>query len=79
MLKKSLKLTVIVQVTSDGSAVVCECGDSIGVVSLASGKVTGRIQCEEDQVTCLALAPDDSCLVVALKSTTVQQYQWPSK
>ncbi|XP_063871633.1 transducin beta-like protein 3 [Scylla paramamosain] len=67
-----------VEVTSDGSAVVCECGDSVGVVSLASGKVTGRISCEEDQVTCLALSPDDSYLVVALKSTSIQQHQWPS-
>lgn len=65
--------------TSDGSAVLCECGDSVGVVSLASGKVTGSIKCEEDQVTCIALAPDDSSVVVALKSTSVQQYKWPSK
>ncbi|XP_050740426.1 transducin beta-like protein 3 [Eriocheir sinensis] len=67
-----------VEVTSDGSAVLCECGDSVGVVSLASGKVTGSIKCEEDQVTSIALAPDDSFVVVALKSTSVQQYKWPS-
>lgn len=65
--------------TSDGSAVLCECGDSVGVVNLTTGKVTGRIQCEEDQVTSIALAPDDSSLVVALKSTSIQQYKWPSK
>lgn len=56
---------------------LCECGDKVGVVSLATGKVTGSIACEEDQVTSLALAPDNSSLVVALKSTSLQQYKWP--
>ncbi|KAK4319113.1 hypothetical protein Pmani_009946 [Petrolisthes manimaculis] len=66
-----------VQVTSDSGWVLCECGDGVGVVSLTTGKVTGRITCEEDQVTSIALAPDDSSLVVALKSTSLQQYNWP--
>nr|XP_045611242.1 transducin beta-like protein 3 [Procambarus clarkii] len=67
-----------VQVTNDGEALLCECGDSVGVVSLTTGQITGRIRCEEDQVTSIALAPNNSSVVVALKSTSVQQYQWPS-
>ncbi|XP_042237722.1 transducin beta-like protein 3 [Homarus americanus] len=67
-----------VQVTKDGEALLCECGDSVGVVSLTSGQVTGRIRCEEDQVMSISLAPDNSSIVVALKSSSIQQYQWPS-
>lgn len=67
-----------VQVTSNGDALLCECGDSVGVISLSTGQVTGRIRCEEDHVTSIALAPDDSSVIVALKSSSLQQYQWPS-
>ncbi|KAK8752628.1 hypothetical protein OTU49_006571 [Cherax quadricarinatus] len=67
-----------VQVTNDGEALLCECGDNVGVVSLTNGQVTGRIHCEDDQVTSIALSPDNSSVVVALKSTTLQQYHWPS-
>lgn len=64
--------------TNDGSAVLCECRDSVGIVSLETGQVTGRITCEEDEVVCLSLSPNNKTIAVALKSTSVQQYQWPS-
>ncbi|XP_063612370.1 transducin beta-like protein 3 [Penaeus indicus] len=67
-----------VEVTNDGSAVLCECRDSVGIVSLETGQVTGRITCEEDEVVCLSLSPNNKTVAVALKSTSVQQYQWPS-
>ncbi|KAK7071960.1 Transducin (beta)-like 3 [Halocaridina rubra] len=66
-----------VQVTNDGNSLVCECEDSVAVVTLATGQVSGKISCEEDVVTCISLAPDNSSLIVALRSTSIQQYNWP--
>lgn len=67
-----------VQVANDGSSLLCECEDSVGIVTLATGQVTGRIPCNDDVITCISLAPDNSSVIVALRSTSVQQYQWPS-
>lgn len=66
-----------IQVTKDGTSLLCECEDSVGVVNLATGKVSGRISCEDDVVTCISISPDNSSIVVALRSTSIQKYQWP--
>lgn len=68
-----------IQVTKDGGTLLCECGDSVGIVSVTTGQVTEKITCEEDQVTAISLSPNNESFVIALKSTSIQQYQWPSK
>ncbi|XP_076046219.1 transducin beta-like protein 3 [Oratosquilla oratoria] len=67
-----------VLVTNDGESLLCECGESVGMVSLGTGQVKGRVTCEEDWVTSISLSPNNSTLVVALKSTSINQYAWPS-
>ncbi|XP_068249989.1 transducin beta-like protein 3 [Palaemon carinicauda] len=66
-----------IQVTKDGKSLLCENENNVGIVAFDTGKVSSRISCKNDVITCVSLSPNNSSLVVALRSTSVQQYGWP--
>ncbi|RID73526.1 hypothetical protein BRARA_B00677 [Brassica rapa] len=49
-------------VSSDGSFIVCACGDAINIVDASDSSVKSTIEGESDTLTALALSPDDKLL-----------------
>ncbi|KAJ0039122.1 hypothetical protein Pint_22236 [Pistacia integerrima] len=51
-----------VVVSSDGSFMVCSCGDSINIVDSSNASIKSTIEADSDTITALALSPNDKLL-----------------
>ncbi|PQM41217.1 transducin beta-like protein 3 [Prunus yedoensis var. nudiflora] len=49
-------------VSSDGSFIACKCGDSIKIVDTSNASIRSTIEGDSEDVTALALSPDDKLL-----------------
>ncbi|KAJ4912191.1 Transducin family protein / WD-40 repeat family protein [Raphanus sativus] len=59
-------------VSSDGSFIVCACGDAINIVDASDSSVKSTIEGESDALTALALSPDDKLLFSAGHSRQIR-------
>ena len=59
-------------VSSDGSFIVCACGDAINIVEASDSSVKSTIEGESDTLTALALSPDDKLLFSAGHSRQIR-------
>ncbi|CAN8256072.1 unnamed protein product [Cochlearia groenlandica] len=59
-------------VSSDGSFIVCACGDDINIVDSSDSSVKSTIEGESDTLTALALSPDDKLLFSAGHSRQIR-------
>ncbi|KAJ0232633.1 WD40-repeat protein [Hirschfeldia incana] len=59
-------------VSSDGSFIVCACGDAISIVDASDSSVRSTIEGESDALTALALSPDDKLLFSAGHSRQIR-------
>ena len=76
---KTLIILLFFQLTNSGDEVICECTNGVSVVEISTGKVIDRLDCEDEQVTNIALSPDNTSLIIALQSSNVRHYQWSGK
>ncbi|XP_010453841.1 PREDICTED: transducin beta-like protein 3 [Camelina sativa] len=59
-------------VSSDGSFIVCACGDAINIVDSLDSSVKSTIEGDSDTLTALALSPDDKFLFSAGHSRQIR-------
>uniref|UniRef100_A0A1J3DCT9 Transducin beta-like protein 3 n=1 Tax=Noccaea caerulescens TaxID=107243 RepID=A0A1J3DCT9_NOCCA len=59
-------------VSSDGSFIVCACGDAINIVDSSDSSVKSTIEGESDTLTALALSPDNKFLFSAGHSRQIR-------
>ncbi|XP_010492600.1 PREDICTED: transducin beta-like protein 3 [Camelina sativa] len=59
-------------VSSDGSFIVCACGDAINIVDSSDSSVKSTIEGDSDTLTALALSPDDKFLFSAGHSRQIR-------
>ncbi|CAH2072580.1 unnamed protein product [Thlaspi arvense] len=59
-------------VSSDGSFIVCACGDAINIVDSSDSSLKSTIEGESDTLTALALSPDDKLLFSAGHSRQIR-------
>ncbi|CAN6569779.1 unnamed protein product [Malus baccata var. baccata] len=59
-------------VSSDGSFIACKCGESIKIVDSLDASIRSTIEGDLDEVTALALSPDDSLLFSAGHSRQIR-------
>ncbi|XP_050224237.1 protein TORMOZ EMBRYO DEFECTIVE [Mercurialis annua] len=62
-------------VSSDGSFLVCACGEAIKIVDTANGAVKGTIEGDTEAVTALTLSPDDKLLFSAGHSRQIRVWE----
>ncbi|KAJ1439067.1 WD40/YVTN repeat-like-containing domain superfamily [Sesbania bispinosa] len=59
-------------VSSDGSFIVCACGDSIKIVDSANASIRSTLDGDSEQVTALALSPNDNLLFSSSHSRQIR-------
>ncbi|KAI5416986.1 hypothetical protein KIW84_041839 [Lathyrus oleraceus] len=59
-------------VSSDGSFIVCACGDSIKIVDSANASIRSTLEGDSEQVTALALSPNDKLLFSSSHSRQIR-------
>ena len=65
---------MMIQVTSDGEMILCQCGDKIQVIDTKSGKVAKSLKQEEDEIITFQLSPNDSVVVSSHKSGLLRHW-----
>ncbi|XP_078482482.1 transducin beta-like protein 3 [Ciona intestinalis] len=65
-----------VEVSNSENYLLCVCGDKIKIVNVDSGLVEKELSHDGDDVTCLAVSPDDSMIVTSTKSLLLKQWEW---
>lgn len=59
-------------VSSDGSFIACNCGDSIKIVDSSNASIRSSIDCGSDTITALSLSPDGKLLFSAGHSRQIR-------
>ncbi|KAM1472337.1 hypothetical protein ACFXTO_043126 [Malus domestica] len=59
-------------VSSDGSFIACKCGESIKIVDSSNASIRSTIEGDSDEVTALALSPDNRLLFSAGHSRQIR-------
>ncbi|KAM4025964.1 transducin beta-like protein 3 [Anomaloglossus baeobatrachus] len=66
-----------VQISKDGSHLLCICGNKLNVLEIATGTITRSIeQDDQEDITCFILSPDDEILVTSSRALLLKQWQW---
>lgn len=61
-------------VSSDGSFIVCACGEAVNIVNSSNASIKSSIEAESDTITALALSPDDKLLFTAGHSRQIKTW-----
>ena len=61
-----------VDVSHDGTLVVCQCGEELKVVAVETGKVVATVSSEGDEFTCFVMHPSKLELVSASRSRQIR-------
>lgn len=64
-----------VVVSSDGSFMVCSCGDSINIVNSSNASIKSTIEADSDTITALALSPNDKLLFSSGHSRQIKVWE----
>ncbi|OQR79259.1 transducin beta protein 3-like [Tropilaelaps mercedesae] len=63
--------------SSNGETLFCQAGSAVNQLNADDGKVDQVFECGEDEdVTAMAISPDDETLVVASKNDLLRQFSW---
>ncbi|NP_001080042.1 transducin (beta)-like 3 L homeolog [Xenopus laevis] len=66
-----------VQISSDGTYILCTCGNKLNILDIATGAVAYTIeQDDQEDITSFALSPDDEILVTASRALLLKQWDW---
>lgn len=66
-----------VQITKDGTHLLCVCGNKLNVLEIATGAIARTIQQEDkEDISCFVLSPDDEILVTSSRTLLLKQWDW---
>ncbi|CAJ0915261.1 unnamed protein product [Ranitomeya imitator] len=66
-----------VQISKDGTHLLCICGNKLNVLEIATGAISRTIeQDDQDDIMSFILSPDDEILVTSSRALLLKQWQW---
>ena len=65
-----------VDISKDGTFLLCMCGDRIQILDVSSGLVEKALSHDDGDITCFKLSPDDEFVVSATRSFLLKQWDW---